>query len=394
MLGTVEPVRMVRRILIVTSGLRIGGAEVFLSELVPQLVKGGASVIVASLDGPGPLADSIQQHKVHVCFLRDHNKLTVLSWPFKLRKLIRQFSPDLVQGWMYHGNVASSLACAGLKIPVVWSVHHSLADVGAESARLRMLLWLSRSISHWPAAIQYCATSSAAQHESFGFGNKLSVVIPNGVDCDRFNPANRQELLRGGEEFGLPHADRLIIHIGRYHPMKDHMCFLEAASLAVRRYPALGFLMVGAGVTEENAELVRRRDELGLALAVKFLGVRRDVDSLFGKVDLLSTSSAWGEAFPISVCEAMASGIPCVVTDVGDCAELVGDTGLVVPPRTPSALADAWVRLLEESQQAMARRRANARQRIVDHSDIRQIGPRFLELYETVIKKTRSALDE
>ena len=187
-----------------------------------------------------------------------------------------------------------------------------------------------------------------------GFDAAKLTVIPNGFDSSRFrpDPAARDEVRR---EIGVAPDAPLIGLVARYDPFKDHATFLRAAAALVRTRPDARFLLCGNRVDAGNAELVEQIASLGLAEHVRLLGPRRDVQRIYAALDVLAQSSI-SEAFPLVLGEAMASGVPCAATDVGDSALIVGDTGRIVPPRNPEALAGAWADLLADRPRRAAGR--------------------------------------
>ena len=149
------------------------------------------------------------------------------------------------------------------------------------------------------------------------------------------------------QELGLPVDATLIGFIARFHPQKDHRTFLQAATILSEQVPDSQFVLVGRGVTVDNEELRGLIAAHGPRHGVHLLGERADIPRLTAALDIATCSSAFGESFPSVVGEAMACGVPCVVTDVGDAARIVGDTGRVVLPKDAAALAAAWSELIE-----------------------------------------------
>lgn len=380
------------KILFVTSCLDTGGAEMFLWQLLGELDRDRFVPTVVSLRDRGTLGDTIEALgvRVHTLNLRGNVRgaLSMLDLP----RLMRKLRPDLIQGWMYHGNLAAIYARvpARLDTPVLWSIHHSIQDLAREKRTTRWLIKHSRWAAKAVSAIQYCSIASKNQHEALGYPPQLSVAIPNGFDCERFRPCpERRDQLRN--DLGVPSNAKVIGHIARYHPMKDHANFIRAAACYASSETRARFVLAGRGVDESNAELVKLRADLGLQDRMFFLGEHDDTPILFQAFDLCSSSSAYGEAFPLVVGEAMASGVPCVVTDVGDSALIVGDTGLTVPARDHDALAAGWRALLDESAESRTWRCRAARARILEHFTLTAAANQFADLYQRLHRSdTRS----
>jgi glycosyltransferase involved in cell wall biosynthesis len=284
---------------------------------------------------------------------------------------------------MYHANLATSLAMTGLRTPVIWGIHHSLSDLASEKRKTRAVIranaWLSRS----PTRIRYVSVLAAKQHSRFGFSARRALVVPNGYDTDtlRPDPAARAQARR---ELGIDDGALVIGMIARVHPTKDHGNFLEAAARFLARHPDTVFVLVGEGASEDNPSLLATIEQLGLRAQVRLCGQRTDVPALNAAFDIATLSSR-GEAFPNAVAEAMACGTPCVATDVGDAALIIGDTGVVVSPRDADALSEGWARIAALSaaeREALGRR---ARARIVEHFARRAIAHRFVGLYRELV---------
>jgi glycosyltransferase involved in cell wall biosynthesis len=186
-------------------------------------------------------------------------------------------------------------------------------------------------------------------------------------------------------ELRLP-ADALLVGvIGRYHPVKDHAGFLESAALLRKKAPETHFLLIGRGVGD-NPVLTERSSALALSGAVHFLGERTDVPRLAASLDI-AVSSSYSESLPSVIGEAMSCGVPCVVTDVGDSAWLVGDTGMVVPPQNPAALAEACARLVRLGLEGRKELGAQARRRIVRQFSLSAFAGRYQRLYQQAIER-------
>jgi len=216
-------------------------------------------------------------------------------------------------------------------------------------------------------------------HEERGYRADRMVFIPNGFDLEDFKPdADARVKLRAG--LGIPAAAPVAGLAARFDPQKDHATFFKAARVMVESLPELHLVLCGDGITSENPELAAMMNGFPGPENIHLLGRRTDMKAVYPAWDTAVLSSSYGEAFPLVIGEAMACGIPCVGTDVGDTAELIGETGFIVPPREQGQLAEAVVRVLslpENERQELGRK---ARERIVDNFEIRKIAG----LYEKV----------
>ena len=247
-----------------------------------------------------------------------------------------------------------------------------------------MIIKAGALLSKRVSKIIYNAKVSSLQHMAIGYFRDNSEIIPNGFDSEQFCPKpEARESLR--KELDVCNNDILIGLIARYHPMKDHFNFLQAASLLLRQYQQVHFVMVGRDVDWNNFELTRQVRELGISENVHLMGERWDIPEITTGLDIATTSSSWGESFPNVVGEAMSCQVPCVVTDVGDSALIVGNSGLVVPPRDPASMANAWRKLIDlgiEDRQCLG---DAARKRIEENYSLGTIVGHYEALYRAML---------
>jgi glycosyltransferase involved in cell wall biosynthesis len=369
------------KVMHVITTLGPAGAETMLCRIASGMDPNKFRNEVVSLTGILDLANRIEATGARVRTLGmkkgTPNPLLVV----RLAQWIREAKPDVIHTWMYHANLIGAFAArlAG-NVPVAWSVHHSVLDARLDKRRT---MWVNRASAllsnYLPAEIVFCSQASLRIHEELGYAAKKLALIPNGFDLDqaKHDPTARESVRA---ELGVPSDTRFIGMVARFHPHKDHPNFVRAAQLLHQQMPDVHFLMCGMNVTWENGELAGQIDRAGIRERCHLLGARNDVPRLFSAVDI-ATSASRSEAFPIAIGEAMACETPCVVTDVGDCALIVGDTGEVVPPENPPALAERWQKLLEAGPEARRRLGIAARQRVQHHFALPAIVERYQELY-------------
>jgi glycosyltransferase involved in cell wall biosynthesis len=221
--------------------------------------------------------------------------------------------------------------------------------------------------------------ASARQHEALGFLPDRRVFIPNGfVVGDYADDARLRSQTR--RDWGFGDGDLIVGLAARYHPMKDHENFLDAAARTASQNDRVRFVLAGLGVDTRNAALQQRILALGLSDRVRLIGEQKDMSKFYPALDIAVLSSAWGEGFPNVLGEAMAAGRPCVTTDVGDAAEVVSDTGYRVPPGDAAALAAALSRLAGNPSER-ARLGRLARTRITLHYSLPAIVQQYADLY-------------
>ncbi|MCJ7708179.1 MAG: glycosyltransferase, partial [Anaerolineales bacterium] len=358
-LGGPLPVRLVH----IISGLELGGAETMLYQLLAGTDLERFPSEVVSMTTRGLVGERIAQLGVPVHALGMRRGLPTPWHLLPLVRLLRRARPDLIQTWMYHADLFGGVAARlGGRIPVVWGIHHTRLERESTPAGTLWTARVNARLSHrLPARIVCCSEATRRVHVQMGYAADKMVVIPNGVDLERFGP-NPEARPSVRAELGLAPDALLIGMAARFHPLKDHARFVQAAR-RIADLPGVHFLLCGEGIVAENSVLSGWIEQAGLSGRFHLLGRRVDMPRLFASLDL-STLPSRSEAFPLVVGEAMASGVPCVVTDVGDSAEIVGTTGLVVPPGDPEALAAAWRDLIEGGPELRGRLGELARQRV------------------------------
>jgi glycosyltransferase involved in cell wall biosynthesis len=382
-------VRIHTKSLNVITGLKTGGAEMMLFKLLSRIDYGIHKARIISLIGGGPMRERMLSIGVAVDTLNMRRGIPSLMALWRLREIVSRYRPDLIQGWMYHGNLAASIAgwfCPN-NPPVVWNVRQSLYDLKHERLFTRWVIRVNAWLSVRADTIIYNSLTSARQHEEFGFDASRTHIIPNGFDTEVFRPdENARSSVR--RELGVADNAVLIGLIGRYHPMKDHANFLNAAALLDKDLPNVLFLLAGYEVDVNNPTLGPMIEALGLGGRVFLLGERGDMPQLHAALDI-ATCSSWSEGFANVIGEAMSCGVPCVVTDVGDLAWIIGDTGRVVVARDPVALAAAWRDLLALGHNDRQTLGARARQRVIENFSLEAVVQQYQDLHECLIARTR-----
>ncbi|HVG20760.1 MAG TPA: glycosyltransferase [Blastocatellia bacterium] len=373
----------------IITALRGEGAQVMLYKLLSRMEKSRFDSTVVTLSDRGPLAEKFESLDVPVYAINLRAELPTLTAVLRLLRKIREIKPDLIQGWMYHGNLAAQLTGSLLpyRVPVLWNIRGAHYTLKNEKPATAATIWLGAKLSGLPAKIINNSEESALGHEErLGYRADKRVVIPNGFDTDIYSPSpSARASVR--KEMNLPAGAVLIGLIARYHPAKDHATFLGAAARLLKSHNQVRFVLVGDGVDASNAQLCETLNQFGIWPNVHLLGHRKDIARLSAAMDIVSLSS-YCEGFPNAVGEAMACGVPCVATDVGDSALLVGDTGLIVPPRDPSALADAWKTLIDMGSERRQMLGTLARQRVVEKFSLDTIASQYATLYTEMLSQT------
>lgn len=368
----------------ITTSLEEGGAEAALYRLCCYGPAGRQQVICLMDQGKyGPL---LRQAGMEVdCLGLRRGQFSVMA-VLQLVRLLRRHRPAVVQTWMYHSDLIGGLAArlAGIR-RVVWGVRTSQLDPALVNRStvvvIRLCALLSRML---PDRIVCCAERARQVHQRLGYVADRLEVIPNGYDLQALQP-DPTAGMRLRAQLQLPLQGPLLGMVARFDPQKDHRNLLEALALLHRQGQRVPCLLVGSGLEAANRPLQALLQQLDLGDQVRLLGSRRDVPAVMNALSTHVLSSAYGEAFPNVLAEAMACGVPCIATDVGDSGLIMGSTGWLVPPRNPQALADALAAAVLEPEAKHQQRRRTARQRIVDQFSIARMVERYMGLYEALI---------
>ncbi len=350
------------RILFLIRSLEPGGAERQLVELVKGLDKSRFEITVATFYRGGELREEINRLEgITVLPLMKKERWDLLPFLWRLWQVTRAIRPDILHGYMSLANELCLLVGRPLGVKVVWGLRSSNVDFSKydwiSGLAFRVGAWLSR----FPDLIIVNSRAGQQHHAAHGYSLERMVVIPNGIDTERYRP-DHEAGRRVRAEWGVADQTILIGLVARLDPMKDHATFLRAAAALVCERPQVRFVCVGDGPGAYKQELLALSDSLGLWERLIWADFRSDMPAVYNALDI-AVSSSYGEGFSNAIGEAMACGVPCVVTDVGDSARIVGDTGVLVPPRDPEALRCGIESCLAHCADPAVRRRA--RQRIV-----------------------------
>lgn len=379
-----------KRIAHIITGLGLGGAERMLCEILGKQVDSEFKPSVISLSGEGGYGERIRALGVPVYGMKMQPRVPDPLAILRLRRLIRKGDPLVVHAWMYHAGLAAMLSAQGR--PVVLAVRHALHDWEGESRQTRLVIRILARASRRAARIVYNSEVSRLQHEQLGYVKRGATVIPNGFDCTALCP--RPEVrVRVRQALGVPPDAVVIGHVGRFHPVKDHGLLLSAFATIAYQRPDIFLLMAGSRVDAANKDLMGRVKALDLGKRVRLLGERDDIPDLISAFDVLVNCSR-SEAFPNVLGEAMACGVPCIATDTGDSSRVIGDTGIIVPPRDPEALAVAIRLFTEMDPRERARLGARARERIERKFGLSAVAAAYSDLYHEVIDERKSLMKQ
>jgi glycosyltransferase involved in cell wall biosynthesis len=370
------------RCLHLITDVEAAGAEFMLYRLLRKMDRARFAPTVVALDRYGPVGHDIAALGIPVHALDMRNPRRWPSGWCELQRLIARVKPDVLQTWLYHADFVGLLAGRRASVrKIVWNVRSAPSpdDPHAIHRLARTNAWLSR----WVDRIVINSERGRQVHARLGYPTGKMVVVPNGFDLQHFRPRpERRAPLR--ERWGIP-ADALVVGMAaRWRAVKGYANFLHAAAIAAPREPRIWFALAGSnGVDESNPALLDALDRAGIRGRTTLMGFRDDPRDLYDVCDVY-TSASDSEGFPNVIAEAMACGLPCGVTDAGDSAAIVADTGEIVARGEPALLADSWARLLRLAPAARIDIGRRARARIEAHYDIANVATRMERLYESL----------
>ncbi len=365
-------------ILHLITGLETGGAEGMLARLVTRTDRSHFRSVVVSMTDTGTVGPIIAGAGLPVEALGIRRGMIDPRGVTRLIGLLRRYRPDIVQTWLYHADLLGLIAHRlGYAPRLAWNIRCSdMAGPGFVRAILSRF-------SALPDRVIINSLAGRRFHESIGYHPRRWDYIPNGYDTALLRP-DETARSRSRAALGLDPSAIVIGMAARYHPMKDHAAFLAAAARQAAARPDIVFVLLGAGIEPANRDLVRAIEAHGLMPRLRLLGERADMNAVYPALDIATLTSAFGEGFPNVLAEAMACGVPCVATDSGDAAEILGEFGIIVPPRDPQALAEGWQRMIALGPEGRRALGTRARARIVDNYDLDQVVPRFEALYSEI----------
>ncbi|GAB7022183.1 glycosyltransferase family 4 protein [Salidesulfovibrio brasiliensis] len=373
------------RVLNIITGLNTGGAENMLLRLSGGLASSGVRSSVVSLLQPGPLAPHIEALGVPVHSLGMRRGVPSPAALVRLVRIIRREKPDAVLSWLYHADLMAAVATrlAG-GVPLAWNLRCSYMDFSQYRRTTAWTVRLCALLSRLPEAVISNSTEAIRFHETLGYRPRRTEVIPNGFDTDRFRPdPDARRRLRASVGAG---KDDIVVGLaGRYDAMKDHATFMSAAGVALKRNPALRFVLCGDGVTTDNTELLGLIDRAGVGERTHLFGRVEDMPGFIAGLDMLVLSSK-GEAFSNVLSEALCCEVPCVSTDVGESRAIIGESGLLCPPENPEALAESLLSMAAMPSGTRRDMGQRGRERMVRDYALPSITDRYVRFFQSLRK--------
>jgi glycosyltransferase involved in cell wall biosynthesis len=370
-----------------TPSVVAGGAETMLRNLVEAMHGGPWRTVLVTMSNKNRNADVERLlSKVDAFYDLDASSYLRPSLWKKLRAIIRKEQPDVVQTWMHRADMIGGLVArlTGVK-HVVWGIHSReiYRSPGESDFKIGLYRAALRAASNLvPQRILSCSTTAIRDHEAWGYPERKFTWIPNGISTERFVP-NQEAGRAFRAERGIPQDAPVIGFVGRFHPVKDLATFFTAAALLQQKMPSVHFVLCGGG--EENLEpaALKALKAMPSPHQVHLMPFLKDPERLYPSFSLLSLCSL-SEALPMVLLEAMACGVPCVATDVGDCRDVIGDMGFVVAACDPEALAIAWGAMLERIAVKGDAIAIEVRRRVEEQFSIGRVARRYEETYDSL----------
>jgi len=368
------------KVLHVITGLSTGGAERYLRRLLEAGLAAAQEHHVLSLNDEGSQGEGIRMLGVPVHTLDLNSGIPTPASLQKFNAIVHSINPSIVQGWMYHGNLAAYWAVQRMhpKPVQVWNIRWSLDTLRAEKVLTRIVVRANRFFSSRPDVTIYNSETARDQHEAYGFRSRESQTIYNGFDTSLFKPDPSVRAL-ARQELGIPDDAIVIGNASRFHHAKGHRILVAAFKRCAIVNPSVHLVLAGPAVDIGKQELMSWCAEIPRE-RLHLLGEHSEMHKLLTALDVYCSSSL-AEAFPNSVGEAMACGTPCVVTDVGDSAHLVGDTGWIVPANNVNQLAAALASTIARPRPELSKLGELARARIQQNFQIAQNAAQYADLY-------------
>lgn len=362
----------------IIAGLNQGGAEMMLYKVLKYSDRNKYNIQVISMMDHGSLKEKILELGIPVDTLhikRGEISIIALCKAIKLCK-----ESDILQTWMYHADFLGFLISIFLRKKVIWGIHHANLEKGKNKRTTLSIAKINSFFSRWVDCIVSCSYKAEGVHIKYGYDKSKFIVIPNGFEIDRFYPiTNARNILE--KEFPILKGKVLFSLVARYDILKDHRNCIKALNIVQKKFSNFILLLCGTDMDKNNKELLSTIYENNLQEKILLLGKREDIPLIMSATDIYISSSS-GEAFPNVIGEAMACGTPCVVTDVGDSAYMVGETGKVVERQNSIQLAEAILNFLNDNEYKEISQKC--RERIIENFEIKNITRKYNSLWETV----------
>lgn len=335
------------KVALLIRSLERGGAERQLVNLATSLKSNGHLVTVAVFYSGGNLEPLLREAGVTIVDLKKAGRWDLIAFFLKARNWLRNDRPQVLYSFLVGANIVASVLKPFVRdLRIVWGVRASNMSLENYDRIARIEFGLSRVFVYAADLIITNSEKGREYHVARGYPPQRTITIHNGIDTRRFR---RDEVSRTRQraEWGVSEDEQLVGLVARLDPMKDHRNFLDAAARVADQNDKVRFVCIGDGPENYQASLIAYTEQLGIGgRLLRWEPARTDMVGIYSALDVAVSASAFGEGFSNALAEAMACGVPCVTTEVGDAAIVVGKTGLVVPPSDNLALADGIMQMM------------------------------------------------
>lgn len=365
-----------KRIIHIINSLHSGGAENMLYKIIKHSDKEEYYHEIIVLRSGGILSQKITKQGVKIHNLSTHNG-NIFKQIRKSIDIMKHF--DIVNTWLYHsdfyGFIIGKLI---LKKKLIWNIRHSNLDKNANKAKTLMIVKINSLLSRYVDYITYNSKEAIIKHKKVGYADKNSILVLNGFEMDKYN-YSLSDRINVRKSLDIDLNENVFITVGRWNIQKDYFTLIESLNLLKNDNIDFKMLMVGNKLDINNEELVNIIDKYNLNNNILLLGRRDDIPQILSSSDIYISSSL-GESFSNTIGEAMACELPCVVTDVGESRNIVGDYGKVVNSKDYTGLKDAIYSMINLPELRIMGKQA--RKRIKTNYDINNIVKLYEKLYD------------
>jgi glycosyltransferase involved in cell wall biosynthesis len=377
------------RLAIVTTGLAQGGAEAMLVKLVDSLDKAQFEVTVICVGRRAYNSDYLDRLGITTVYLNLQRWYNLPQALYSAAAVARRSKFDIVQGWMYHGNLLAHWisTCSKARAPVILGIRKTLPTLKNETLSTAGAILLDAFLSRRSVYQVFNSQQAIADHARLGYKIAHARLVPNGFDKTKFIP-DRKAAVAMRQKLGLPESAFLVGFFGRFHPQKDFKLLIDAFAEFTRRSPNTNSRLVLAGtdVDSSNRQLCAWLDLAKVTRQSVLLGARSDIPALLAMVDVFCQTSRFGEGFPNALGEAMLAEKICVATNVGESAAIVADTGFIVEPGDLPGVVGALETICRMDEDEKHLLGTKARGRIVDKYNMAKVTMEYSALYAMAVK--------
>ena len=305
---------------------------------------------------------------------------------FKLFRIVNNIKPDLIASSMLHANFLTSI-CLFFKSknPIVWTIHNSNLSFKRNTISTYFFSKLNAIISYLsPSSIIYCSEYARKVHEDFGYNSKISFVIQNAIDLNKFSPSV-ENYYNFRKELKVEKDTFIIGSVGRYHPIKDYMTFVNFAKIINDKHPNIAFVLCGEGLTWENDEIVSSIIENKLKSVFHLVGRKSQINKVTSAFDI-SINTSLDESFSLTTAEAMACEVPCVVSNIASLRKLMGTKGFYADVKNPNSFAFHCFELINASQKERRAIGQSLRRKVEKKLSLKDMNNRYIELYRSLLQ--------